>query len=165
MKIMSNLKFFKMNKNVRIRTFKDYVGELTITYKRTSFPSEKIGSSNDAYKFLYKYFDVCMDSHEEFKVLHLSNYNRVVNVDHLSVGTKIGCLVDVSILLRNALSIMTKGLIIAHNHPSGNLKPSASDVQITRNIKNGCDAVGLKLLDSIILTREGYYSFTEESML
>ena len=154
-----------MEKNLRISTFKDYVGKLTVTYERTSLPRTKIKSSKDAYECLYSHFEDIMDDHEEFKVVHLSRNYGVVNIDHHSKGTKVGCPVDVSILLRNALSIMTNGLIIAHNHPSGNLNPSKGDLEITRKVKQGCEVVGLNLLDSIIVTREGYYSFADEGLL
>jgi DNA repair protein RadC len=154
-----------MNNLKRIATFKDFVGELTVTYKRTELPRTTIKSSRDCYEYFKPYFEECMDDHEEFKVLHLSQSNGVVNVDHHSVGGVTGTIADVHTILRNAILIKTKAIIICHNHPSGNLKPSQSDIQLSRQVKDGCKILGLSLLDSLIVTREGYYSFADEGLL
>jgi len=98
----------------RIATFRDYLGELTVTYKRTEKFIKKIGSSQDAAEFMRPYYEQCMDNQEEFKVLHLNNSNQVVNIHHVSSGSDVGTVVDVKAVLRNILHINTKVAILIH---------------------------------------------------
>lgn len=158
---MKKLSTKNIVKNVRISTYKDFVGELKVNYKRTNIAQKKITSSEDAAEFMKPYFDHIMDDHEEVKVLHLNRSNGVVNIHNLSSGSDSGCLVPVKDILRNALLIKVSGIILLHNHPSGNLSPSTADIQISKKLKEACKLVDLVLLDSIILTRERYYSLAD----
>ncbi len=150
---------------IRIQTYPNFLGELTATYKRTKKPTTKIGSSRDTDKFIRPYFDQCMDDHEEMKIIHLNNNNNVVNIHHLSVGGITGVYIDIRLILRNALLIHTVGLIMVHNHPSGSLKFSNADISMSKKVKQACDTVGLKLLDSIVITRESYKSMADNALL
>jgi len=141
----------------RIATFKDFIGELTAIYRRTSQPITKVNSSADIAKFIKPYFDEIMDDHEEVKIIHLNNNNMVVNVHHHSVGGVRGTIVDMPLVLRQALLIHTVNIIMVHNHPSGVLKASAADIEMSKTLRQGCASVGLYLLDSIIVTRESYF--------
>jgi DNA repair protein RadC len=163
--IINQFKKAIMNQLVRISTYRDYVGELTATYKRTEMPTKKIGGSKDAEIFIRPYFDEIMDDHEEAKIIHLNKANGVVNVDHLSVGGDTGTVIPIPTAVRNALYIKTSAVILVHNHPSGNLNPSSADKLITEKLKKAFEIVDLKLLDSIIITREGYYSFADEWLI
>lgn len=149
----------------RISTYKDFLGELSVTYKRSSLKTFKIGGSDDAAKFIRPYFEECMDNHEEFKVMHLNNRNMVVNVHHMSSGGTAGTLIDTKLILQQALLIKTSSLICVHNHPSGELNPSQADIQTSNKLREACKLVDLKLLDSLIITREGYYSLADNLVL
>ena len=149
----------------RIKTYKDFVGELTATYRRTEKPTIKVTSSLSAADFMRPYFDTCMDDHEEFKVLHLNRNNLVVNVDHVSSGSDTGTMVPIKDIVRNALLIKTHGILLFHNHPSSNTKPSDQDIEVTKKIKTAAAYFDIALLDHIILTRESYYSFANENIL
>jgi DNA repair protein RadC len=151
-------------KDIRITTFKDFVGELTVIYRRSELPTFQITSSSSVREFIYPYFDEVMDDHEEVKVIHLNRKNQVVNVHHLSSGTDNGSLISTKDVLRQAILIKTNSLIICHNHPSGNLNPSEADKQITNKLKEASKLVDISTLDSIIITREGYYSFADEGL-
>jgi len=153
------------DKFTRIVTFRDFVGEMTATYRRTSVPTTTITQSKDAYDFMYPYFDQIMDDHEEVKILHLNNANKTVNVHHCTIGTDTGSLVPINHILRQALIIQTKGIIMFHNHPSSNLKPSKADLDITDKLSKACKLMDIKLLDSIILTRESFYSFADNNQM
>ncbi|NJB38102.1 MULTISPECIES: RadC family protein [Flavobacteriaceae] len=153
------------NKFTRIRTFKDYVGELTVTYRRTKELTTNITCSKDAADYMRYHFDTCMDDHEEFKILHLNNANKVVHVDHISVGTEVGTLVSIRRIIRNALMTSSKAFLCFHNHPSSKLKPSLADKQVTKKIADAAALMDMKVLDHIILTREGYYSFADEGIM
>lgn len=148
----------------RIAIYRDFVGELTVTYKRTKQLTTKVKSSVDAATFLRSYFDECMDDHEEFKVLHLNNNNMVVNVHHVSTGTDTGTLVDVKAIVRNALQINTTACILCHNHPSGGTKFSQADIQVSKKIRTAMEYFDIKCLDSLLITRETYKSMADEGL-
>ncbi|GGW24427.1 JAB domain-containing protein [Arenibacter certesii] len=152
-------------KDIRIATFKDFVGELTAIYRRTKLPVFKITSSESVREFIYPFYDEVMDNHEEAKVIHLNRKNQVVNVHHLSSGTDSGCLIPIKDILRQAILIKTCSIILVHNHPSGNLNPSDADKQTSKKLKEASRLVDIPTLDSIIITREGYYSFADEGLL
>lgn len=154
-----------MNTDTRIATFKNFVGELTATYRRTSLPTVKITSSKSVSKFMFPYYDDFMDDHEEIKVLHLDRSNHVVNVHHVSSGTDSACIADIKDIMRQAILIKTSGIILVHNHPSGNLKQSKADEALTEKLKKASALFDIQLLDSIILTRESYTSFADDGLL
>ncbi|HKK67443.1 MAG TPA: DNA repair protein RadC [Bacteroidales bacterium] len=103
--------------------------------------------------------------HEEFWVLFLDRANKVIDKKKLSSGGTIGTVIDVKLVLKSALEKLAQGLIVMHNHPSGNKKPSQSDVNITMKLKNAAELMDISLLDHIIITGNGYYSFADESLL
>lgn len=149
----------------RLATYRDYVGELKVTYTRTAKKTTKIKSSKDAADFIREYFDEVMDDHEEFKIIHLNNANTVANVHHLSKGGITGTICDVRLAVREALQISCVATIAVHNHPSGTLRVSEEDKNITRKLKVALGYFDIKLLDSIVITREGYYSMADEGLL
>ena len=152
-------------KTERMSIFRDFVGELTVNYRRTKTPKTIIKSPGNANEFIRPYFDEFMDDHEEFKIIHLSKANVVVNIDHLSKGGDAGTMVPISNAVRNALYIKTSAVIMVHNHPSGNLKPSEADKDITKKLQDAFKTVEIQLLDSMILTREGYFSFADTGLI
>ncbi len=104
-------------------------------------------------------------SHEEFWILYLTNSNRVIEKSQLSKGGITGTLVDVRLVLKNALQIGATAIILSHNHPSGTLQPSQSDKQITQKLKTACQSLDIKILDHIIVTEKDYFSFADNSLL
>jgi DNA repair protein RadC len=103
--------------------------------------------------------------HEEFWVAYMDNGNNVLDVRRLTQGGIQHTVVDVPMLLKNALERGSVCVAVAHNHPSGQNFPSREDEKITQKIKTGCEAVGLRLLDHIIVARGNYYSFCDEGKL
>jgi len=102
---------------------------------------------------------------EQFKVVLLNRANRVIGIFNLSAGGTTGTvaepkLVFASSILRNASSI-----ILAHNHPSGNLKPSSADIDLTKKLKEAGKLLDIPVLDHLIVTTEGYYSFADDGMI
>ncbi len=149
----------------RIKTYKDFVGELQVTYKRTGVSTKQITQSKDVIDFVRPLFDECMDDHEEVKIVHLNRLNKVVNVHHHSKGGTAFAPYDVKLILQQALLIKTEALVIIHNHPSGGLIPSQADKDMSRKLKEACKIVGLVLLDSLIITRESYYSLGDNGLM
>jgi DNA repair protein RadC len=103
--------------------------------------------------------------HEEFWIIYLNNSNKVIKKSQLSKGGITGTLVDVRLVLKNALEVGATGLILAHNHPSGNLKPSEADKQLTNKLKIAAESLDIKVLDHIIVTEKAYFSFADETIL
>ena len=103
--------------------------------------------------------------HEEFWIVYLNNSNKVLQKNQLSKGGITGTLVDVRLVLKNALEVGATGLILAHNHPSGTLKPSEADKQITQKLKNAAQSLDIKVLDHLIITEKAYFSFADETLL
>ena len=154
-----------MEKIKRIATFRDYIGEATVIYKRTSKPIHQVTSSSSAIDFLRPLYDECMDDHEEIKVLHLSRANGVVNVDHVAKGGDTSCNAPIRNIVRNALYIKTDSVIICHNHPSGKLEGSHSDNTLCKKLKDAFELMDMRVLDFLIITREGYLSYADEGNL
>ena len=103
--------------------------------------------------------------HEEFWIIYLNNSNKVIHKSQLSKGGITGTLVDTRLVLKEALQLGAIGLILVHNHPSGTLKPSKSDEQITQKLKLASQSIDIKVLDHLIITETHYFSFADESLL
>jgi DNA repair protein RadC len=103
--------------------------------------------------------------HEEFWVLYLNNANKVIAKNQLSKGGMTGTVVDVRIIFKSALESGAVGIVLCHNHPSGNLKPSEADKEITKKVKTAGRSLDIIVLDHVIVTQNGYYSFSDEGIL
>lgn len=103
--------------------------------------------------------------HEEFWIIYVNNSNKVIQKNQLSKGGITGSLIDVRLVLKNALEVGATGLILAHNHPSGTLKPSEADKQITQKLKAAAQSLDIKVLDHLIITEKAYFSFADETIL
>ena len=145
----------------------DYtVGEVELSYKPKFKSLHQVTCSEDAYKYLlptYKEGTICYK--EYFKVLFLNQSNQVLGYILISEGGITDTTVDVRVILQAALLTNSVAIILAHNHPSGNLKPSRQDMEITKQVKNAAQLMRITVLDHLILTDTGYYSFADEGEL
>jgi DNA repair protein RadC len=103
--------------------------------------------------------------HEEFWIVYLNNSNKVIQKNQLSKGGITGTLVDVRLALKTALEVGATGIILAHNHPSGTLKPSEADKQLTSKLNTAAKSLDIKVLDHLIITEKAYFSFADENIL
>jgi len=103
--------------------------------------------------------------HEEFWIVYLNNSNKVIQKNQLSKGGITGTLVDVRLALKTALEVGATGIILAHNHPSGTLKASEADKQLTLKLSTAAKSLDIKVLDHLIITEKAYFSFADEGML
>ncbi|MBD09460.1 MAG: hypothetical protein CMC68_01715 [Flavobacteriaceae bacterium] len=103
--------------------------------------------------------------HEEFWILYLNNSNKVIQKNQLSKGGITGTLVDVRLVLKSALEVGATSLILCHNHPSGTLKPSQADKDITQKLKTAAQSLDIKVLDHLIITEKTYFSFADDGIL
>lgn len=123
----------------------------------------KITSSKDAYDCLSAALEDL--NHEEFKILILNRSNMVTRIETISKGGVAGTVVDPKIIFKKALDYQASSIILSHNHPSGNLQPSPQDKQITTKLVNAGKFLDIKVLDHIIVSNRGYYSFLDEGMI
>lgn len=144
------------------------VAEIELVYKTKVKASErpKITSSKDIYPLLLSIWDMnLIEIQEQFVVLLLNRANRVLGVYHASTGGLAGTVADPRLILAAALKAGAVAIILSHNHPSSNLTPSRADEQLTQKIKMAASYHDISVLDHIIVTAEGYYSFAEEGLL
>jgi DNA repair protein RadC len=104
-------------------------------------------------------------AHEEFWILFLNRSNKVINRMKLSQGGISGTVTDVRMVMKRAIEYLASGIIVCHNHPSGNLNPSESDTKITKKIKDAGELLEIQLLDHLIISDHNYYSFADNGML
>lgn len=147
---------------------KNNLTEVEISYS-THCPQSKLPqvcSSTDAYQILNTIWSKHRAYKEEFYCLFLNRSNRVLGYHLLSIGGTTSCLVDVKILVQLAIRTNSHGVIIAHNHPSGNLNPSQSDQKLTAKLKTALNYFDISLLDHLILDDGfGYFSMADEGEL
>lgn len=126
----------------------------------------KISSSNDGAEAFRQVFDEeTLEVNETFMVLFLNRANNTVGWTKVSSGGIVGTTVDIKMIMKIAVNSLASSVIICHNHPSGVLKPSVNDKNITKKIKNACEFFDITLLDHIILSEDSHYSFADEMEL
>jgi len=145
------------------------VSEIQVSYinKIKAKETRKIKYSFDIAELLFETWNKnTIELHESFKVILLNNSNKVKGIFEMSSGGITGTLVDLRILFAVALKTLATSIIISHNHPSGNLKPSQSDIRLTNKIKKASELLDIKLLDHLIITpNQEYYSFADDGIL
>lgn len=145
------------------------VSELTISYKPKVKPSDRcsIRFSQDAYKLLMEqaFNDDILEYKEYFKLVLLNGANKVLGITTISEGGMDGTVVDVRLIMQTALLAHSSSIILAHNHPSGQLKPSPQDDRITKKIKEAAKLMDIRIQDHLIVTGDNYYSYADEGRL
>ena len=142
------------------------VHEATLVYRATPVRQRPhVHSSKQAYELLLPWFDDAMDLREEFRVLLLDRGNKVKAVYCVSQGGMHSTTADPKIIFCAALKGLAAAIVLAHNHPSGVLRPSDEDLDLTKQLAQGGQILKIDVKDHIILTREGYYSFADNGQL
>jgi len=127
----------------------------------TQFPKMAISQSTDVVKYLKN--SLQYEPKEYFMILLLNQANKIIHEEILSEGGITGTIADPRIIFKTALTHSATGLIICHNHPSGQLRPSIMDDRLTEKVKKGAQVFDLQLIDHIIVSTEGYYSYAEQA--
>ncbi len=122
----------------------------------------KITSSKMVFEIMQPIIGELM--HEEFWVLYINNANKVIAKTQISKGGITGTVADKRIIFKNAFENNAVAIILTHNHPSGKLEPSDADIQITKELKLAGKQLDVRVLDHIIITENGYYSFADENI-
>lgn len=142
------------------------VAELLVSYSPHIVSAQKISNSRETYSLITNYWNLdTIEMLEEVKVILLNKANKVLGIFDLSKGGICSSIIDVKIVLSIALKTLASGIIIVHNHPSGNLNPSKADIDITQKLKSACDIMEILLLDHLIITKEDYFSFADDGLL
>lgn len=142
------------------------VSEIQVSYKPESSIDFKIESSRETFGLVLNKWEAdLIEMQEEVKVLLLNRNNKVLGIYSLAKGGITACVVDVRIILAVALKALATGIILIHNHPSGNLTPSKDDRKITEQLNASCKLLGISLLDHLIITKNDYFSFADEGIL
>lgn len=126
-------------------------------------PLTKIRSSYEAYKLLKPYFEDL--EHEEFRILGLSRSNSIIQIELVSKGGRSGTIADGKIIFKSLIEMKASACILCHNHPSGNLKPSEQDIDLTKRLTDFGKLVDLNVLDHLIITDIGYTSLMDEGYI
>ena len=143
------------------------ISNLELKAKKTpsNFEKVKIVSSKDAFKVIKQFYFDDIDIFESFFILCLNRNNQTIAYAKISQGGVNGTVVDIKLIAKYAIDCLASGVILAHNHPSGNLKPSNEDLAITKKVKEGLKILDIQVLDHLILTSQGYLSFGDEGIL
>lgn len=160
---LSDLKKFKGIGEARAITFS---AALEIGRRRQATDSEsvkQIKSSKDSFEVLYPFL-ADLD-HEQFYVLLMNRSNKVIDVVRISQGGVSGTVADAKMIFKSAIDKLASSIIIAHNHPSGNLRPSQADIKLTKNIRDAGLLLEVSVLDHIIIAGEAYFSFADDGII
>jgi len=144
------------------------VAEISISYRPAIADKPVIISALDAYLIFYDFFPInIINLQESFMVMYLNRANRCLGVFPASIGGITGTVADVRLILSVALKIVATSILISHNHPSGNLKPSTADIDLTYKIKEGGKLLDIRLIDHLIISpnEKDYFSFAENGIL
>ena len=134
------------------------VSEIEISYRPAIGSKPEVTSSSDAYLILKEYYpEKQIALKEYFVVMYLNQANRVIGVQKLSIGGLTSAVADVRLLFGTALKILATGIVISHNHPSGNTRPSLQDSNLTKQVKEAGELLDIKLLDHLIITPDDKY--------
>jgi DNA repair protein RadC len=159
-KFMTEMVLNKKSKNLNTYYTKKYKSDLE---------SIKITSSNQARNLAVKIFENSkydnIEIYESFYVIFLNRANITTGFIKISQGGIAGTVVDLKLIMKCALDTLAQGIILIHNHPSGNLEPSNPDIEITNKIKKASEMLEINLLDHLILTANGHYSFADQNKL
>jgi DNA repair protein RadC len=143
-----------------------YLPEISLKLKSGETEKAKITSSRDAAELFRKIWDNdSLNIYESFIVLYLNRSNKSIGWLKVSQGGISGTVIDTRLILATGLKCLASGIILAHNHPSGNRNPSEADRHITYKIKAGAKLLDMAVLDHVIITEDEYYSFADEGKM
>ena len=151
-----------------MKTNETYLNELSITYNKKLFSDITIKNSNTTellIKEIYKQTSSEIELKEYFFIILLNRANEVIGYHKISEGGICATLVDIRIAFAIALKSLAVGMILTHNHPSGNLKPSEQDIKLTKDFSKAGDLLDIKVFDHIIITANSYCSLLDEGLM
>ena len=145
---------------------KQNIAEVELIYRPSQHERQRINDSNDAEPIFRNFWNEnTIGYFEEFKVMYLNRNNQILGVYHHAKGGLAGVVCDVRMIFQAALKANAHGIIVAHNHPSGNLEPSQVDIELTKKIKEAGKVLDIQVHDHLILTVQNYTSLANKGYL
>jgi DNA repair protein RadC len=141
------------------------IKEISLKFTKTEFERVKITKAEDAYNVIKKFYSCDINIFESFFILLLNRGAQTIGFAKISQGGVSGTIVDIKIIAKYAVDSLASAVILAHNHPSGNLKPSEADIQLTKKAKEALKILDVCVHDHIILADDKFYSFAEEGLM
>ena len=142
------------------------IPEIELKYKSGKVKKINITSSQDAEKIFREFFDCdTLELTESFVVIYLNRANKTLGWQRVSQGGITGTIVDKRLILATALKCAATGIILAHNHPSGNINPSNTDKELTKQLKEASKLLDIVVLDHLIISEDNYFSFSDEGLM
>ena len=150
-----------------MKEFKSKTKLFELKKLQTDFPNVKITQTSEAFKFIRQFYGDDIEVFESVFILLMNRANNTIGYAKISQGGITSSVVDIKIIAKYALDTLASGVILAHNHPSGNMTPSSADKQITRKVKSALNLIDVELHDHIILhpSEHRYYSFANDGKL
>jgi len=145
-----------------MKTYKSNINLFSIKKNETEFKKTKIRSATDAYDVIKQFYNDDIDVFESSFILLLDTAANTIGYAKISQGGIVGTVIDPRLVAKYAIDSLASGVILAHNHPSGRIFPSKADLEITRKISDGLKLLDILLLDHLIITRDSFYSFSDE---
>lgn len=140
--------------------------EFTLNAKKCDFPIEKIRCSKDAADFAKKMYPDDINIYESVYIILTNQAGNTIGFAKISQGGISSTLIDIRLVAKYSIEALATGVILVHNHPSGNLNPSVEDSNITSRLKKALELLNIRLLDSIIIAdSDNYYSFSDEGFI
>ena len=143
------------------------VSEITISYSPVKREKYKVTTSQSAFNYLIKFYPAeTIHLKEHFMVMYVNRHNNVLGVYKLSEGGLSATIADVRLIIGIALKIAAHGIVLSHNHPSGELKPSVNDINMTKKIMEACSLMELMMIDHLIIGgKDSYLSLVDEGVV
>ena len=141
------------------------ISRYKLQVNKTEIEKMQISNSKQAYDYIKQFYSDDIEIYESFYIMLLNRANHVIGYAKISQGGIVGTYVDKKIIFKYIVDSLASGVILAHNHPSGNLKPSNQDIKITNDIKELAKLLDTDLLDHLILSTGGFYSFADEGQI
>ena len=148
-----------------MKKYKNTISEYSLKYTKSEIQKTKITTSESASKVIRQFYFDDINIYESFFILLLNRANNTTGFAKISQGGTAGTVVDIKIIAKYAVESLSSAVIICHNHPSGNITPSETDINITKKIKDVLLLLDIKLIDHIILSENDFYSFADNGDL
>ena len=152
-------------KTTKSKEYKSYINKISLVKEPSLIKNVKITSSTDAYNYCKQFYFGDLEIYESMFLLLLNSANNTTGYAKISQGGISGTVLDIKIILKYALESLASGIILCHNHPSGNTEPSEADKKITNKLKEACKLMDITLLDHVIITKENFTSFADEGLM
>ena len=142
------------------------ISEIRVSYSNSNKKKPKVNNSKESYQIILNCWDKnTIELQEEFKILLLNRANQVLGIYSMSKGGVSGTIVDIKLVFSVALKCNSSSMVLVHNHPSGNLKPSESDLLLTKKIIKASKVLDLQIIDHLIISKDNYYSFADDGLM